>query len=511
MFKLKVGIALAIVFAVCGFVAHKQIASNRQQMADDQVSSSVERDQKTLTRLWALSAYALVEQAREIANSPDVRDLLSKTPKDYAQGKVVPDEDDFRYEVHRGMNTIVKKWHERFIAQFNGGEIEESSRSLSNYLSASPDLFIILDKTGVPVSDASDPARFGAGYKGTEDNYPKAKAKLLLGSAFYDIWIHKGFPMLVGLAPVIGQYGVVGSVVLGFRLMEAEIKHLREPLSSEVAYFIEDTPPVGTMSAEVIKVLQDEISQSKSLGADLYSVRNIRHGDQNWAIRFLPISAESMSAYAAVWMDLTLARSEATSDLSIIYILALIGFLLAFAAVFIFFDRFLKPFYEIDRGVLELINGDGDYWFKAGVSGLPNTLSQNLNVLVCQLSGRPLPDDDEHASSAQWSEVGLFDTGTPALLERRLIVNGESSGYQAEVIALATQDDENYARDLFRNYTTAMRAQRLPIQGITNARFTELCTAHTKDVLLLYPNYDVRYLVQQDPRIGVQLKTVLLK
>ncbi|MGK0359671.1 MAG: hypothetical protein ACI9U2_001977, partial [Bradymonadia bacterium] len=52
------------------------------------------------------------------------------------------------------------------------------------------------------------------------------------------------------------------------------------------------------------------------------------------------------------------------------------------------------PFEDMDEGVMELISGNRDYWFesKRGGLGLSNTMGQNLNILVCILAGRPVPD-----------------------------------------------------------------------------------------------------------------------
>ena len=70
-------------------------------------------------------------------------------------------------------------------------------------------------------------------------------------------------------------------------------------------------------------------------------------------------------------------------------VIAVGGVLLIFSAAF---DGRIR---SLDKGVLEIINGDGDYWFEIQGTGVASTMAQNLNIMVCQLSGRPLPDEED--------------------------------------------------------------------------------------------------------------------
>ena len=69
--------------------------------------------------------------------------------------------------------------------------------------------------------------------------------------------------------------------------------------------------------------------------------------------------------------------------------------MLALALVLFFFQRFLKPFGALEAGILDIIHGNHEHWFDLKGKSLPAVMSHNLNIMVCHLTGRPLPDDDE--------------------------------------------------------------------------------------------------------------------
>ena len=57
------------------------------------------------------------------------------------------------------------------------------------------------------------------------------------------------------------------------------------------------------------------------------------------------------------------------------------------------YQNYIRPFAEIEEGVLRLIDKELDYWFDASDNGLSGSLSNHLNIMVCQLTGRPLPEE----------------------------------------------------------------------------------------------------------------------
>ena len=55
----------------------------------------------------------------------------------------------------------------------------------------------------------------------------------------------------------------------------------------------------------------------------------------------------------------------------------------------------MLPFKELEAGIMQLIDLDLNYWFEMEDNGVTGRLSDNLNIMVCKLTGRPLPEEEE--------------------------------------------------------------------------------------------------------------------
>ena len=82
---------------------------------------------------------------------------------------------------------------------------------------------------------------------------------------------------------------------------------------------------------------------------------------------------------------------------------------LALFLIAVLVQRYTASFVDIDQGVLEIINGNLDYWFEPESGTVAKNMAQNLNIMVCHLSGRPLPDEEDDAVKPQhWVRDQLF-------------------------------------------------------------------------------------------------------
>ncbi|WP_296282558.1 hypothetical protein, partial [Pseudoxanthomonas sp.] len=118
---------------------------------------------------------------------------------------------------------------------------------------------------------------------------------------------------------------------------------------------------------------------------------------------------ESAETYVAVLKSEENVVRKALSALLLIPMLILGGIILCVVLCFVLVQRMVAPFMDIDQGVLEIINGNLDYWFEPESGTVATNMAQNLNIMVCQLSGRPLPDEDDDAVRPQnWVQDQLF-------------------------------------------------------------------------------------------------------
>ncbi|MEZ4468989.1 MAG: hypothetical protein R3F43_32290 [bacterium] len=97
-------------------------------------------------------------------------------------------------------------------------------------------------------------------------------------------------------------------------------------------------------------------------------------------------------------LDLDAALAEARQPLVLIPLVCGLGFVLALAMVIFFFQRFLKPFGQLEAGILDIIHGNHEHWFALKGRSLPAVMSHNLNIMVSHLTGRAMPEDDEPGS-----------------------------------------------------------------------------------------------------------------
>lgn len=125
---------------------------------------------------------------------------------------------------------------------------------------------------------------------------------------------------------------------------------------------------------------------------------------------FAPSAGDGVKAVLAV--DI----SESLRDLGRVQTLVpLVGIAVCFIGILFLLLaiwHYRRPFVKIDQGIHEIISGDQAYEFEFDFNEeLPDSIGQNLNMMVAILSGRPLPDDIADARSQNWAESMLIGNG----------------------------------------------------------------------------------------------------
>lgn len=513
MFRTKVAIALFGVFAVITAVVYVRVGDHIETEARAGLDRELQIARRTLERVRRLQDYAIVAKAAEVAAWPQIGEILAKPREAFAdETGALPNDDDFRYEKHRLMNTEILVWNAKFEALQEGRT--QPRELLADWRRERPDLFMVVDDEGIGVARESDRAWFGPLDANVRRDHPSIAVAVDEGRILEDIWLVNGAPMSVAAAPVRHGGRVVGAVVLGYRLTDAAARHDKEMVGAEVAYFVGDLiRRSSTLDAGKERELARLFKEQKLYEQAGGPPREVQvELDGRRYVGYLgPIRGMATAANAGffVFEDLDGTLARATEILPLIPIAGILGFMLSLGLVLVFFRQHMAPFEEIDQGVMEIINGNLDYWFDVKGKDLPGTMSQNLNIMVCNLSGRPLPEDDEAAEGEHWAEERMFiDEIDPSQFRTRPVDASQAAsgmvvpadahsgmGYAPDILRLVRETDEAYHQRLFREYIEALRAVGEPVQGITFEKFTSKLESNARALQQKYGCDRVRFLV----------------
>lgn len=401
MFRAKIVATVVLAFATAGTLVYLNLAETGRQQAQDALTQRLTVAEKAVLKSRQLSAYATLAKARQVARWPQIARVLAKPPESFAgEDGVVPSAADVRYEIHRLMNEEVLVWNARFNA-LASGKLEPTA-DLHDLRRARPDVFAVVDTKGIGVAKGNDAGWYGSKAANLGAAHPVLLTAAQKGQAFLDVWLLKGAPTLVGVAPVKLGEQVVGAVVLGYQLTDSEAKADKALTGMDVAYFL--GARVGKSSSlspkaekEVAQAVATQQLFAKS-GAQQLTIGGAAHLARVGRVGGFA-SAKDVGYVVLGNLDNTLAQAE--SPLSIVLLACGLACLLCIGLVLLFIQQFIKPFERIDQGVMELISGNADSWFDGQGKTLAGTMSQNLNILVCILTGRPLPDDPDGSALAE--------------------------------------------------------------------------------------------------------------
>lgn len=419
MFRIQVALTLFLAFAATAGAVYFQVDGALSTQAKAGLEGRLHAARAAVVRTQRLNDYRMAALAEQIADAPKVAAQLARRPESLADAEGnAPDMETFRYEIHKRMNEEVQVWRLQLEAVAAGTATPPAGAAGARI--EAPDWFVVVDAAGVGVSSASDKAWYGpcdAGADKACDSdlakaQPAIKAVIEQGTILADVWMVKGSPMIVGAAPVKAGETIVGAVVVGQRLTEAEARRQSALVGTQVAHFRGKTFTQSTsLSSDLEPQLSAAFDAAGILGGKATNGNvEVMLAGRRWlaAVDYLDGYPSAPDTGVAVLIDAQKVYDEAQAVLMWIPLAALAGFVICLLAFIAFFRRFVKPFEEVDRGVMELINGDPkapEYWFDVPGSSLASTMSQNLNILVCNLSGRPLPEDLEEQARAKVGEA----------------------------------------------------------------------------------------------------------
>lgn len=404
MFRAKLAGSLLLVFIGVGSVIYVNLADATLNRARAQVEARLNSAEKAVFKSRQLSAHAALAKAHQVAHWPQMARILTRTPESFAgEDGIAPSAGEVMLQVHRQMNEEIFVWTARFKALAEG-KIEPTAE-LHDLQTARPDYFAVVDAAGIGVARVGDDAWYGPEAASLAVQHPGLLSAAAKGKAFLDVWQVNNAPMLVAVAPVRQGERAVGAVVLGYQLTDSEAKSDKAAVAVDVAYFVGDRiQRSSSLSPKSERELAALAGTAKLLTPTTRSTQTIVIGGKQHLVRLGRLSGfqSDQSIGFLVLTDVDAAIHAAQGPLNIIFLACGLGFVLCLGLALLFFRQFVKPFEDMDEGVMELISGNRDYWFesKGGGKGLSSTMGQNLNILVCILTGRPLPDDESGSELA---------------------------------------------------------------------------------------------------------------
>lgn len=531
MFPMKAGGALFAVFATLSAILFFHLNGSITQRTEADIGDRLRVAQRAVDGARRLNDFALSARTAEVAGSPEISAALATPRESLKSPEGAPlSDDDSRYEIHKRVNEQLNVWTARFAALAEG---KSEPRTVSaDFRREKPDLFFILDKDGVGVARFDDKAWFGPQEANVAVEFPAVKSVLQTGTALNDIWIVKDAPMHIAIEPVRAAGNIVGLAVLGTRLTDAEAKR-DQTGAYEVAYFLGDRiRKSSTLDTAKETELSKIVGERKLFDSDTRApVQFVLAGEPYLGlVGKLSGHPTAPKAGFIVFANVASATDRALEGVTLIPLLGLAGLLLSFALIMLFFRQFLAPFEEIDQGVVEIINGNLDRWFEGPAKHPAAGLSQNLNVMVCHLSGRPLPEEEDEVGHTKtphaetWAEDRMFiEEISASEFETRPVDSAQASsslgvsadansqsGLAPDILRLIRETEDSYRKRLFRDYTEALRAAGEPLQGITFEKFYGTIQANAELLREKYGVTRVRFLVQT--RDGkVSLKPIPIK
>lgn len=514
MFRTKVAIALFAVFAVITGVLYFRLDDHVGTMARTRIDRELRLAVGALECMRRLQDYSIVDKASEIAAWPQLGEILARPREAFADAQGTPPTDDaLRAAVHKLVQEEVVAWAARFEKLAEGRVKPEGT--LADTRRERPGLFFVVDAEGIGIANGIERDWFGPQAADLKKEHPAFSRVLEEGKILQDIWIVKNAPLSVAAAPVRRDGRIVGAVVVGYKLEAEEARRDQRLVATEVAYFVGDRIQ---QSSTLNGALERELAQQFAAARTYQTVGGpprgieVNLGGRTYLGYLGSFESKASAQHAGffVFGDLEAALADAHSVLMIVPVAGGFGFMLSLGLVLLFFRKQVAPFEDMDQGVLEIINGNLDYWFDVPGKDLAGTMSQNLNIMVCQLSGRPMPEDDDAQEGEHWAEDRMFiDEIDPSEFHARPVdsttaeqnafaVPGDAHsgmGYSPVILRLVRETDEVYRRRLFKEYTEALRGLGEPVQGISFDKFTAKLDANAQALKSKYGCQRVRFLV----------------
>jgi len=343
-------------------------------------------------QLYRLDLEAARAQALSLAEDPALLAQLArrlKTPADY-------------HDRHDLVDARLKELRDASPERVESPTLKAP---LGAWSFGAPYLIFAVDEAGLCVAHTNNPRCFTEDETGTEytrmaELFPQLGALLKTpeSESFVDIWVVDHKPLLVAGSVARGARAArrrataelpLGAVVVAYPLSKLA-SHYQERLKLGFAFSHNGSIEGGSsLDSDLEQALQSALSAGQGAAPEGVMLSSGRLGA-------LP-GGELGFVVTLSWEERLRALESDQSSLILSVIAALLSLLLLNFA----HARWVEPFKEIDLGLIEIQNGNQDYWFSYNIkdNGISRTIAQNLDVVVSRYLGRPEPEleDEEDA------------------------------------------------------------------------------------------------------------------
>ncbi|MCB9521988.1 MAG: hypothetical protein H6702_01240 [Myxococcales bacterium] len=396
MFRVRVAASLFVIMAGLSVGLYFYLGSHAAQQTEAGLTERLAVARSSLQRSRSLTDHWILARAEAVAAWPQLGAALAIKPESMADEEGnLPDPETFAFKVQEKVDEEMRVWVAKFKAVAEGSV--ERRPGLVDWRVEKPDFFWVVNAKGQGVAKSSDPAGPGKSERDVLSDHPALAMVLTDGQPVIDVWIDKK-PMTVAAAPVLHGGRVVGAVLIGYRMTTSESAKDKAVVGADVAYFVGTTlSQTSSLATGTEAALQAALASQKLIEQASKDPLVIELEGAQWMVAVARHRgyASAKDAGFVVLLNRDAAHGAASEPFPLVLLAGGLAFLLSLVAVFLSFLAFVRPIEAIDQGVLEIINGDMDYWFDGGKKELVGTMAQNLNIMVCNLSGRPLPDEDD--------------------------------------------------------------------------------------------------------------------
>ena len=366
----------------------------------------LENARQTVLRSDALAVHGQMAIAAQVGAWPKFAEKLLQS---YPEGI------DGLDERHQGIWEELNVWQAKLLAaskaEGHNPTLLEDRRALG------PDEMFGVDASGAVVARLFDYAWWG---NDIAKDLPVVLEVKKTRAPARDVWNPPGGGMMeITVGPIFStpdeagagaEAAFLGSVVLGYKMSNDEAERLRALTGAEVCFFHGDQVYAGTLDVAYLKELQtqvveqDEVRQRGRLGGE--TIYKLLDREYRVAVGLFASHAPGSTAARGAGFVLLLDRARYLQPIAVLntYIpVAGAAIFLVMLILTAWISRgFIRPFEEIDQGIHEIINGNKDYVFPtSGRESLAGNMAHSLNMAVCTLLGKPIPEDEEAEGTQQ--------------------------------------------------------------------------------------------------------------
>lgn len=481
--RLKIIAGNLVAVLLLGLISYFVVKGSIEQGVAQGIFSRIGNDQTLFDRSWRLSGNEFLEQVRDRAGTPPVRDSFG------------------------GLDDNSRRRRANQAADGVGSWLGDQARGRGG----APDIVVITDETGKVIARDKDPNRMFQQQLTTE--LPVLARVLADGTSRIDIWrkADENKILRVAIAPIVNEQGLrLGALVVGYDLSNGMAAREASVLGREIAFVVDDKVYSSSLDNDVVNPLKDylfgagQAQTTAALGQNATSqpwAASLAGSDWVGVTAPLP-QAEGLDAGYVVLANRTEALDLADSS-TIILIMTVLAALVVLGYGLVIGTSFIKPIEEIEEGVLAVINGNTNLRLDIQ-SPEYGGLAYRINQLINVFTGVSEEDSEGRVSSPpgapDWS--GEMEGGAaPPSAGAPSTAGGAGGGGEliddANLAAqLSAEPEEQYYTRIYNEYVAAKQSIGENVSNITKERFIERLKGNESSLAQKHGVRMVRFQVQ---------------